>query len=169
MAALLTACLGDRDELLDTEIGRARPRPVRAGKAGGRLGEGAVAAVVAAEHGERDEDLGRVGHAGAGAVVADAARLGDKLVQGGGRGGGEFRHASRFPRLAGKSQETFSGTRSATVPTCRGATHSQGRSPARSRRSATAGRCCSSASCCSLPRATSSWSGRCLASLPTCW
>ena len=46
---------------------------VRGGEAGGRLGEGAVAAAVAAEHGEGDEDLGRVGHPAPVGLVAYTA------------------------------------------------------------------------------------------------
>ena len=43
---------------------------VRGGEAGRRLGEGAVAAAVAAQHGERNEDLGREGDAPAVCAVA---------------------------------------------------------------------------------------------------
>ena len=44
---------GDVQDLVEGEVGR--------GQAGRGLGEGAVAAAVPAEHGEGDEDLGRVG------------------------------------------------------------------------------------------------------------
>ena len=45
--------LGDGQHLLGEEVGGGDP--------GRRFGEGAVAAAVPAEHGQRDEDLGRVG------------------------------------------------------------------------------------------------------------
>ena len=48
---------GDVEDLVDGQVGRP--------DVGRRLGEGAVAAPVAAQHGERDEDLGREGHPGA--------------------------------------------------------------------------------------------------------
>ena len=56
---------GDAQDLLGGEVG--------GGEAGRRLGEGAVAAAVPAEHGERDEDLGRVGHPTPVSLVAHAA------------------------------------------------------------------------------------------------
>jgi hypothetical protein len=56
---------GDAQDLLGGEVGR--------GEAGRRLGEGAVAAAIAAEHGEGDEDLGRVGHPPPVGLVAHAA------------------------------------------------------------------------------------------------
>ena len=70
---------GDLQHLLWREVGRG-PEPGRG------LGEGAVAAVVAAEHGEGDEDLGRVGDPGPVTAVADPPGLGQQLVQRGGRG-----------------------------------------------------------------------------------
>ena len=52
---LVAACrlpgLGDGQDLLGQEVG--------GGDTGGRLGEGAVAAAVPAQHRQRDEDLGR--------------------------------------------------------------------------------------------------------------
>ena len=56
---------GDAQDLLGGEIG--------GGEAGRCLGEGAVAAAVPAEHGERDEDLGRVGHPTPVSLVPHAA------------------------------------------------------------------------------------------------
>ena len=56
---------GDAQDLLGGEVG--------GGEAGGRFGEGAVAAAVPAEHGEGDEDLGRVGHPAAVSLVPHAA------------------------------------------------------------------------------------------------
>ena len=69
---------GDGEHLLRREVGRL--------EAGGRLGEGAVAAAVAAQHGERDEDLGREGDPPAVGVVAHGPGAGH---QGGERQGGE--------------------------------------------------------------------------------
>ena len=66
LAALPPAGLGDRDDLLRREEGRV--------ELGRRLGERAVVAVVAAEHGERDEDLARIGDDLAVAEVAQAGR-----------------------------------------------------------------------------------------------
>ena len=66
--------LGDGQHLLGEEVGR--------GDAGRRLGEGAVAAAVAAQHGQRNEDLGRVGDpAPVRAVAHDAGQRG-QVVEG---------------------------------------------------------------------------------------
>ena len=48
--------------MLETLVQDLLGGEVGGGETGGRLGEGAVAAAVAAEHGEGDENLGRVGH-----------------------------------------------------------------------------------------------------------
>ena len=56
---------GDGEHVVGVEVGLVQ--------AGGRLRERAVAAAVAAQHRERDEDLGGVGHPGAGGGVTDGA------------------------------------------------------------------------------------------------
>ena len=64
VAPRLPTGAGDGPHLVGSEIGR---RQARRG-----LGEGAVAAAVTAEHGERDEDLGRIGDATPVGLVAHA-------------------------------------------------------------------------------------------------
>ena len=72
VAARRLAGLGDGQHLLGQEVGR--------GDAGRRLGEGAVAALVTTQHGQRDEDLGREGHPPpVGAVAHDAGERGQVL------------------------------------------------------------------------------------------
>ncbi len=67
VAARRPAGPGDRQHLVEREVGRLH--------AGRGLGEGAVAAPVAAQHGERDEDLGGEGHPVAVGVAPDLAGL----------------------------------------------------------------------------------------------
>ena len=62
VAAGLGAPAGDAQHVVGREVGRGEPRR--------GLGEGAVAALVPAEHRERDEHLGRVGDPGAVHLVA---------------------------------------------------------------------------------------------------
>ncbi len=57
-------------------------RQVRGFEAGGRLGEGAVPALVLAQHGERDEDLRGEGDSGAERQVAYVTGLGEELFEG---------------------------------------------------------------------------------------
>jgi hypothetical protein len=80
---------GDLQDLVGGQIGT----PFEPGR---RLDEGAVAAVVTAQPGERDEDLGRVGDAGAERRRPDAAGLGQQLVERGGLGDS---HAHDLPVL----------------------------------------------------------------------
>ena len=65
---------GDREDLLGRQVGRGQP--------GRRLGEGAVATAVAAQHGQRDEDLGREGDPPAVCLVTCRAGQRDEVDQG---------------------------------------------------------------------------------------
>ena len=65
--------LGDGEHLVGGEIGVVEPR--------GRLGERAIATLVATQHRERDEHLRRVGDAGAEVTVTNRASIGQQLVE----------------------------------------------------------------------------------------
>ena len=73
VAADAGAGAGQGGDLLRGEVRRVEP--------GRRLGEGAVAAAVATQHGERDEDLGRVGHPGAVGGVTHRPGLGHQRLE----------------------------------------------------------------------------------------
>ena len=64
---------GDGEHLVEGEVGRL--------EAGRCFGEGAVAAPVAAQHGEGDEHFGREGHPGAERGVADCGRRAHEFGQ----------------------------------------------------------------------------------------
>ena len=64
---------GDRQHLIGFEVRRVEP--------GGWLGEGAIAALVATQHGERDEDLRRVGDPCAERPVADTPGFGHQIIE----------------------------------------------------------------------------------------
>jgi len=73
VAARRQAGPGDVDDLVVRQVG--------VGEARRGLGERAVAAAVLAEHRERDEDLGGVGHPVAVVAVPDLGGLGHHLVE----------------------------------------------------------------------------------------
>ena len=72
MATHLGALTGDREYVVGLEVGRV--------ETSGRLRERAVAALVAAQHGQRDEHLRRVGHHGAERLVAAGSGEREEIV-----------------------------------------------------------------------------------------
>ncbi len=95
MAAGRGTGAGDGQNLLRAQVGRR--------EAGGRLGKGAVAAPVLAEHGEGDEHLRGEGDPLAESAVPDAPRLGHELGQRHRQDLGVARASSRSPRFTGPS------------------------------------------------------------------
>ena len=95
---------GDVEDLVEREVGRLQP--------GRGLGEGAVAAPVAAQHGQRDEDLGREGHPGAEGRVAHGGRPGHEL----GQRGGQQRRRGPSPRRGPVWLEPWSAGIGVTLP-----------------------------------------------------
>ncbi len=110
----LASGAGDGEDLLGGEV--------RRGEAGRRLGEGAVAAAVAAEHGERHEDLGGEGDPAPVRPVAHDPGQGRELGQGGAEqiGVGEHVGQSRGrPRRRRGPPATACGPRGRGRPGCR--------------------------------------------------
>ena len=107
----VTAGSGDAEDVLDGQVRRRQPCR--------RLGEGAVTAPVAAEHGERDEDLGREGHPvaergtphgpcrGEEFGLGHLDQLGDRWIEGG--HGRDHRHRQAVDTRPGGHRVTLSG------------------------------------------------------------
>ena len=74
VATASRALLGDREHLVGSQV--------RVLESCGRLGEGAVPALVTTQHRERDEDLGRIGDTSAEGMVTNLLRLDEQLVEG---------------------------------------------------------------------------------------